>query len=105
MKLDDFKRGDSFALYAELEWDGEPLIIDASALRSQIRTKNNKFISELSISKDVTQGENVFVLEASDTNNWPVASLFMDIEIDDGGVITSSATIEIPVIRDVTRDD
>lgn len=104
MKLQPFKRGDTFALYVEMsDVNGDPLVYTANKLKSQVRTRNNKLITELLISTTETPG--TYLMQAADTSEWIIGDLFMDIEIDDGGIITSTETITIPVVRDVTKND
>jgi len=100
------KKGDTFAFYANITDElGQPLITDIANLRSQIRDKKHVLIEELTIAATGTAGQYLFT--ATDTNVWlpqgySSKSLIMDIEMNTGGIISSSDTIEIEVIKDVT---
>ena len=100
---DPFKRGDTFGIVVEMTLEEEPIVFDIENLRSQVRTRNNKLIAELEI--EATEEDHVFLFKKHDTNDWPIGHLYMDIEINDGDFTTSSPTIEIEILRDVTRDD
>lgn len=102
MKLEKFKRGDTFALNADIEVaDGSPLELPASHIRSQIRTRNDILVETLRVDETDTPGR--YTIMAHDTTNWPIGTLEMDIEIDNGAAIISSPTIYVPVERDITR--
>lgn len=102
IRLKDFKRGDTFLLYADItDFYDDPLSIDATNLTSQVRTSNNELVAELIIEAGETEG--TYILSYDDTYDWPVGKLYMDIEVNNGGVRTSSPTMVIPVIRDVTN--
>ena len=103
------KRGDTFAFYANMTDElGQPLITDIANLRSQIRDKKHVLIEELTIAATGAAGQYLFT--ATDTNIWlpqgySSRSLIMDIEMSTGGIISSSETINIEVIKDVTYNE
>lgn len=103
------KRGDTFAFMANItNEEGNPLIKDAVNLKSQIRDKHDNLISELTITATETPGQYLFV--SPSTEDWPAFAwgenmLQMDIEINVEGQIASSDTIDIEVIKDVTRNE
>lgn len=104
MKLQPFKRGDTFALYVDMsDVDGQPLVYDISKIKSQVRTRNNQLITELAVSTTETPG--TYLIQAASTDDWAIGDLYMDIEINDDGIVTSTETIAIPVVRDVTRNE
>jgi len=100
------KKGDTFAFYANITDElGEPLVTDVANLKSQIRDMKYGLIEELTIATTATEGQYLFT--ATDTNVWlphghTSKSFIMDIEMNNGGVVSSSDTIEIEVIKDVT---
>ena len=103
------KRGDTFAFYANMTEElGQPLITDIANLRSQIRDKKHTLIEELTIASTGTAGQYLFT--ATDTNVWlpqgySIRNLIMDIEMNTGGIISSSDTINIEVTKDVTYNE
>jgi hypothetical protein len=101
-----FKVGDTFALYAEIKDEaGAPSTIAVANLRAQVRNASGKLYAELAITATETVGKYLLRAESAVTALWPVGSLFFDIERTIGGVVTSSETVTIPVIKDVTRAD
>lgn len=100
------KRGDTFAFYANItDETGAPLVTDAINLKSQVRDTNYNLISELTVAQTDIAGRYLFT--ADTTADWPAApgigkTLLMDIEINNGGKISSSRTVEIRVVKDVT---
>lgn len=103
------KRGDTFAFYANITDEfGEPLLVSVDKLKSQVRDTNYKLIAELVIATTEVGGRYLFT--AAETNTWPSEPgsgkvLLMDIEINNGGQINSSRTIEINVVKDVTANE
>jgi len=102
------KKGDTFAFYANITDElGAPLITDVANLKSQIRNKHYVLIAELIITATATNGQYLFT--APNTNNWLKSGnsvdFIMDIEINIGGIVSSSETIDIEVIKDVTYNE
>jgi len=103
------KRGDTFAFYANITDElGEPLVTDIINLKSQIRDKGNVLVEELTIATTEIEGQYLFT--ALNTVDWLALgyngrNLMMDIEMNIGGIITSSETIEIEVTKDVTYNE
>lgn len=100
------KRGDTFAFYANITDElGQPLITDIANLKSQIRDKKYVLITELTIATTEIAGQYLFTAPNTDEwlkIGWSSNTLIMDIEMNVGGAVTSSDTIEIEVIKDVT---
>lgn len=102
IKLRPLKRGDTFALNADISnADGDPVEYLPSQVRAQIRQRNDLLVDTLQVSSTETPGR--YTLVAADTSNWPIGTLEMDIEVDNGEAIMSSVTIQIPIIKDITR--
>ena len=103
------KRGDTFAFYANITDElGEPLITNIANLKSQIRDRKHVLVEDLTISTTITEGQYLFT--ATDTNVWlpqghTSRNLIMDIEMNIGGIISSSDTIDIEVTKDVTYNE
>ncbi|NMB42825.1 MAG: hypothetical protein GX995_01670 [Clostridiales bacterium] len=98
------KRGDTFAFYANItDETGAALVTDTTNLKSQVRDTKYNLISELVIAPTETPGRYLFT--SAETDSWPTTKLLMDIQINKGGQISSSQTVEISVIKDVTRDE
>ena len=96
-----FKRGDTFAFFANVTTDGTtPLVTAVTNIRSQVRTVSNSLLSELTVTTTETPGEYMF--KAGPTNNWGIGSHILDIEITTDGNISSSDTIIVEVLKDVT---
>jgi hypothetical protein len=102
-QLGEFKRGDTFAFFANIK-DGEenPITGAASKLRCQVRDSLDNLKAELTITEEIgTPGKYLFM--ALDTSNWPITTITMDIQFNDEGIITSSETISAVILKDVTR--
>lgn len=101
--LKSFKRGDTFAFYANLlNSVGEPYGGDAANLSCQVRDSQDALIATLTITATEVVGKYLF--QASSTDLWPLGVLYTDIEINEDGIISSSETIAIPIEKDVTRN-
>ncbi|MEK6788520.1 MAG: hypothetical protein AABY68_06175 [Pseudomonadota bacterium] len=106
------KRGDSFQLpiHYELEQIDEtfaPINITGYTFRSQVREESSdELVCELGIViNSAAQGLATLTAEPAVTSLWPVQRLIADVEaISPAGIKTSSETIYIDVIADVTRD-
>ena len=105
IRLKSHKRGDTFAFYANITDDaGNPYTGPASNIHCQVRNYADVLMATLNVSATEDQGKYLF--QADSTGEWPAGTnLYMDIEINDNGVISSSDTIAIPVIKDVTRNE
>ena len=100
------KRGDTLSFVVKRRnTDGSPMTGDASKLRSQLRDKSDNLQGEFIITETDILGDYLFVVPATVTKNWAIGSLFFDVEFKDGDIVSSSATSEIKVTKDVTRDD
>lgn len=103
-KTEEFKRGDTFSFYAAISNDdGTPFNGDITNIKCQVRDVDDNLLSELTVASTETLG--TFLLTAGSTDEWPVnTTLLMDIQLLVDGVKATSETIEIPVVKDVTRD-
>lgn len=100
------KRGDTFAFYADIkDNDGSPLVTNIGNIRSQIRDTSYQLVTELKVTATGTNGRYLFKADSTDTwpnYTWGENTLLMDIELSIDGSISSSDTVEIKVIKDVT---
>ena len=96
------KQGDTFKIIATLnDTDGNPLIGIADKLKSQVRSSLNVLYADLDITETDEAGK--YLLQ-SETDDWVVGTLYMDIQYTDGDDnVTSSPTIQIEVEKDVTK--
>lgn len=94
IKLPDLVQGDSFQYIAT--WEGSQL----NEMKSQIRDSDNKLISDVTINQ-IENGKYRFIVY--DTSNFPIGSLYTDIQRTTDGVIESSESMKITVIRGITE--
>lgn len=104
------KRGDTFAI--ETQWLTDSVGVDLTGytVRSQVRKSDpsQTIVETMTCTIDPDQATNpgVVMIAASATQTalWPALTLAWDIEYTSaGGIVLSSETIEIVVVRDVTR--
>ena len=102
--IGQFKQGDTFGCLVVLnDASGDPLTNKAADLKSQVRDFRGTLIEELAIRETDVAG--TYLLECSDTELWPVSTLYIDIQYTDEDVITSTETLSISVVKDVTKDE
>lgn len=118
--LPPFKRGDTLQIGClAKDTDGEPEDLSNVTIRAQIRRKGTRlapepvFVAELDVSKaDQSLYKGQFSLSADETvtSLWeaglesaPVLHV-VDIQKTVSGVVSSSETFEVPVVKDVTYD-
>jgi hypothetical protein len=102
----EVKRGDTFSLDCQVfEADGvTPTDITAWTIRSQVRTTAGALLTSLTAAiTTAADGEYTLTALPVDTAAWPRAAR-MDIEYtDSGGVVLSTETLALDVVRDITR--
>lgn len=100
----EIKRGDTFFVVCTYtDSNNNPLNLLQISIKSQIRDVKNQLISELIVEKlDQEEFTGKFSLK-SDTDSWPVGELKWDIQYTSSGNVSSSDTIKINVIPDVTN--
>ena len=104
MRLENFKRGDTFFFSADIDDGyGNPISLDISSIRAQVRNSRDELISELTVSAGDVAGRYIF--KDNNTQAWSLGELYMDIEVTQEGIVTSSPTIVIPVARDITKNE
>ena len=97
----NIKRGDTFIVDINLKDSNQnALDLEVDKIKSQIRLTNGELLSDVEITKN---GVGVYQLKVADTTNWVVGIVEMDIEMTIGDVVKSSETININVLKDITR--
>ena len=111
MMVVSIKRGDTLKFEIILEdIDGNALEgaadgeseVGSIKIRSQIRDQHLKFIAEFDIED---KGDGVYVFSTPSTSSFPIGDLLFDIEVDRDGIVTSSDTMVLRIMRDVTFDE
>lgn len=103
-----FKRGDTFMLGCTYKVNGRPTAITTQTFKSQLRSSDGTLVASLVATIDPNQTLNPgkFYLAPADqsvTKTWTAPDTFItDIEISDGGVVTSTENIIIPIELDQT---
>ena len=102
----EVKRGDTLSLDCQVfEANGvTPTDITAWTIRSQVRTTAGALLTSLTAAiTTAADGEYTLTALPADTATWPRAAR-MDIEYTDGGgVVLSTETLALDVVRDITR--
>jgi hypothetical protein len=96
------KRGDSLIFEIELLDQAELPLTDIQEIRSQIRTRRHNLIDEFHIEP---LGNGIFRFSVQDTTKYPIDDLVFDIEIIKNGLVSSSETITLRIVRDVTYNE
>ena len=105
--LPAIKRGDTFHLGCLSRGvSGAPDDLTDIGIRSQVREEaTDALVANLEVVKlDQGQYPGQFSLSAADTGAWPITMCLIDIELSVGGVVSSTDTARLPVIKDVTHD-
>ena len=109
--LGDFKRGDTFAFYANLKdkSTGLPIDVGAEFVKSQIRSPQGKIYASLLVSKNsLVEGQYLFQASSIVTKTWPASvngvELHIDIEFIVDGKTSSTETFNVIVKQDVTKE-
>lgn len=100
----EHKKGDTFEVTCTYENDaGAPVSLDGITITSQLRTPAGALVADCTAT--VTSVPNgTFTLLVADTSSWPVAKLEFDVQYAlTGGRIISSETVNVHVVKDVTR--
>ena len=109
--LGNFKRGDSFAFYANLtdKATGDPIDIDANLIMCQVRNSTGKLYATLDVSKHAEiAGRYLFQTTRTVTSTWPASQmgvlLYVDIQFTLNDVTSSTETFSVNVMQDVTKE-
>lgn len=104
-QLQKFKSGDTLMLSGVYKSNGVPSSLTGYTIRSQIR-KNGTLINEVTVAvANQTLNVGLFSMrvEAADTALWTPGTYSCDIEFTLDGIVRSTETFEIPVIKGVTE--
>ena len=101
--LSEFKRGDTFLLACVYKVDGEPAPIDGLTIASQIRQANGSLVATLAVEPDIVETGKFLLTPDTETDTWPIDTLFCDLEISENGFIRSTQTFQVNVIKDITK--
>jgi len=96
------KQGDTLSFLANVvNANGEPVINAISKLKSQICTERSVLVAEFTITSTNTVGQYLFKVA---TDAFPAeTTLYTDIQLTDNGIVNSSVTMTIQVVKDVTK--
>jgi hypothetical protein len=98
----NLKRGDTLFFYAELaDASGDPIVLTIPNIKSQVRQRNGVLVDTLTVETTATAGR--YLLKSTDTADYPLETLDLDIKINDDSVILSTETILLSVSREVTE--
>ena len=89
------KRGDTLAFFVQVS------DVSATNFKCQIRDSAYQFVCDVSVTPTETPGRYLF--KAADTSNWPIEQLVYDIKFNTNGIIRSTDTAYIDVVKDVTK--
>lgn len=94
------KRGDTFLLTCTTD-----VPLTGYSIASQVRDKSFKLIAQLTVNITQTTPDGVYTLTyPTGTSTWPVGLLECDVQYtNNAGIIISTETFEINVLRDVTH--
>ncbi len=96
-----FKKGSTFAITAFLtDEQDEPIIVDASDVKSEVRTISGQLIDELTTTLGGSDGE--YLLESADTSEYPLGKIELDVKVIKNEEISYTETIILEVERNVT---
>lgn len=100
MEFIPHKRGDTFLLTGTTD-----VPLTGYSIASQVRDKSFKLIAQLTVNITQTSPTGTYTLTyPTGTSLWPVQVLECDVQYtNNAGVIVSTETFEINVLRDVTH--
>lgn len=99
------KRGDTFELTCSLENGGNDVNITGWTVAAQLRQSDDTLVQSLTVTvTDAAAGEFTITAANTETDDWPIAALEVDVEFTEtDGSVSSSDTFTINVIKDITR--
>lgn len=98
-----FKRGSTFMAEITLNpVEGGIQSLLNTDIKSQIRRQNGDIIADVNVI--VAADYKSFNCEVTETDEWPIGILEWDIKFEQVGIEFFSETLELQVIRSVTRD-
>lgn len=99
-----FSRGDYFTIMCSItDADNNPLTVDVSAMRSQVRDEDGNLLAELRVKKLPDAGK-YELFSPVDTSQWPLGKAFTDIEINiNGRKIHTRPIFEFTIEETITK--
>ena len=100
------KRGDTFNLTgACLDSSGVPVDLTDYTLESQVRDMQGELLSAFTCTKTVpVQGTYLISASADTTGLWPPGGYRFDVQFTAlDGTVTSSDTVALKIVEDITR--
>ena len=100
--LNPHKRGDTFKIVncQLLDENNDPRDLTDISIRSQLRNVRDQVIVEFQVVKN----QFAYDLIAPSTEEWPIGMAYMDVEYtESNGTVFSTETIEMQIVRDITR--
>lgn len=99
------KRGDTFELTCSLENGGNPVDITGWTVAAQLRKGDDTLVQSVTVTvTDASAGEFTVTAASTETDDWPIENLDIDVEFTEAsGAVSSSETFTINVIKDITR--
>lgn len=101
METIEFKRGDTFSLVCTYKVADVATSLTNFTITSQLRNSNDVLIETLIVEKLIDTGK--FLLKSNDTSDWQPNLLSCDIQFIENGVIRSTNTFYVSVVKDITR--
>lgn len=98
------KRGDTFiptCTYLAANGSAADYVALGITIKSQVRSASGVLIGDLAVTAGVGLGE--FVLTSGSTKNWPIGTLYWDIQFTQGSHVFSTVTAALDVSDDVTQ--
>ena len=106
MAATEFKRGQTFAYAGQIKNNGAAMSFAGWSISAQLRTNDSlRLVQTLAASfVDPSIGAVLISATDSETANWPIQTLLMDIRVvDPTGQVAISNTIEIAVVERMTH--
>lgn len=100
----EFKRGDTMEFRGVVTYLGAPFAGQTANIRASLRTLADALLANFTITETLTPGTYLFSIPHTTTAGFPVGVAEMDVECTVGGKRSSSVTMRINIIKDVTRD-
>lgn len=99
------KRGDTFELTCSLENGGNDVNITGWTVAAQLRQIDDTLVQGMTVTvTDAAAGEFTITAANTETDDWPIGNLEIDVEFTESdGSVSSSETFTIAVIKDITR--
>ena len=100
------KRGDTLTiLVVRKDSEGDPMTGDALKLKAQLRTATDKLLADFAITETAVLGTYELSIPSSVAKTFEIGMAYWDLQYNDGaGNISSSDTVEIEILKDITYE-